>query len=455
MLKKSAWVSFVALFAVSLGTCSAWAQNPNSKGIWISNEDIARLPTSGKAWDNLKSVANGSAGTPDLSDQDDPTNVRVMAKALVYARTGDESYRQEVIDLCMRAIETENGGRTLALARELIAYVIAADLVGLPPDKDAQFKAWLDGVRRESLSGKTLISTHEDRPNNWGTHAGGSRVAVAVYLSDQQEIERCAQVFKGWLGDRGAYSGFHYGSLDWQADSGKPVGINAVGTTKSGHNIGGVLPDDQRRAGGFKWPPPKENYVYEALQGVLAQAVILHRQGYDVWNWSDRAILRTFQWLHQEANFEASGDDSWEPHLANFYYGSNFPAKVPSSPGKNVGWTDWTHGSGTGGSGITGIEGQVRNAANDNAVSGATVLLRVNGSVRFETTSSGSGRYSFSNIQAGSYELFCTRSGFSDFLTNVSVPDGQTLFGQNIILIPTGDSEAPAPPQNVAAVPSE
>jgi len=62
--------------------------------------------------------------------------------------------------------------------------------------------------------------------------------------------------------------------------------------TKDGHRIDGVLPDDQRRGGSFGWPAPRENYVWEALQGALAQAVILHRAGYDVWNWEDRALLR-------------------------------------------------------------------------------------------------------------------------------------------------------------------
>ena len=40
--------------------------------------------------------------------------------------------------------------------------------------------------------------------------------------------------------------------------------------------------------------------------------------------------------------FPAGGDDTWEPYVINFYYASDFPAPVPSSPGKNVGWTDWT-----------------------------------------------------------------------------------------------------------------
>lgn len=167
---------------------------------------------------------------------------------------------------------------------------------------------------------------------------------VAVYLGDQAELERTAQVFKGWLGDRAAYAGFDYGDLSWQCDPSKPVGINSKGCMKEGHPIDGVIPDDQRRAGGFTWPPPKENYVWEGLQGALVQAVILYRAGYDVWNWQDQALLRAVIWLHEQADYPAQGDDTWQPHIINYYYGTSFPAPVPSNPGKNMGWTDWTHG---------------------------------------------------------------------------------------------------------------
>jgi len=94
--------------------------------------------------------------------------------------------------------------------------------------------------------------------------------------------------------------------------------------------------------------------VYEALQGALAQAVILSRAGYPVWSWQDRALLRAFQWLHSETNFPASGDDTWEPYIINYYYRTNFPAPAVASTGKNVGWTDWTHPSA--GRGTTGVD---------------------------------------------------------------------------------------------------
>jgi hypothetical protein len=312
--------------------------------LWIEPARLMSLPSEGPAWESLLRAAQLPTDTPNLSDGGDPTNVRVLAKALVYARTGEERYRQEVISACWAAMGTEAGGTALTLGRELAAYVIAADLIGgLPGMLDHMFRGWLGGVRHRDLSGRTLVSTHERRPNNWGTHAGASRAAVAAYLGDAEDLERTARVFRGWLGDRSSYSGFVFRELWWQADPSAPVGINALGATRDGYSIDGVLPDDQRRGGPFQWPPPKVNYAYGALQGALAQAIILHNAGYDVWEWQDRALLRAFRWLHLQSHYPAGGDDTWQPHVINYYYPARFPAPLPAEPGKNVGWTDWTH----------------------------------------------------------------------------------------------------------------
>lgn len=325
-----------------------------SSGIWISKDRLMQLPTSGSAWSNVKSEADKSAGTPELSNQDDRTNVTIMAKALVFARTGQTNYRDDVVSaLSYIANSGTYSGRALALGRELAAYVIAADLIDLrnyDPSLDGQFRAKINQLLTTYTDGgpSSLVECHENRPNNWGTHCGGSRAAVAAYLGNTSELARTAQVFKGWLGDRSSYAGFNYGDLGWQCDSSRPVGINPQGCTKQGHNVDGVLPDDQRRGGGFQWPPPKENYVWGGLEGAHMQAVILYNQGYDVWNWENQAMLRAMQWLHTPhfsggSSYPAEGDDTWQPHLTNYYYGTNFPAPVPSNPGKNTAWTDWTH----------------------------------------------------------------------------------------------------------------
>lgn len=314
-------------------------------GIWVSVSEVRALPTTGVSWDQVKRRADGSPGAPKLSDQESNHDVNTLATALVFARTSQSLYRTKARDAIMSAIGTEAGGTSLALARNLVSYVISADLIGLSGDDDVKFRSWLRGVLTQKMQdGRTLRETHEVRPNNWGTHAGASRAAADVYLGDSTDLARAARVFKGWLGDRSSWSGFKFGELSWQCDASRPVGVNAKGCTRDGYPIDGVLPDDQRRAGTFTWPPPKENYVYEALQGAIVQAHILHRAGHATWTWQDNALLRAFRWLHKQAQYPATGDDEWQPWLINRMYGTNFPTAHPARPGKNVGWTDWTHG---------------------------------------------------------------------------------------------------------------
>jgi len=325
---------------------------PEAEGaVWMSRQEIQALPMSGAAWNALKSTADSPAGTPDVGDQNDNCDVIVLAKALVYARTGIESYRTQVRQSCLAAIDTEVGGLALACARNLCSFVIAADLVGLTPEEDLVFRAWLRRALTLQFSdGRTLQSTHEDRPNNYGTHAGATRAAIAVYLGDATELARTALVFRGWLGDRSAYAGFNYGDLSWQCDRSKPVGINQAGCTVSGVPVGGALPEEMRRGGALQWPPAKGdavNYTWEAVQGALVQAEILHRQGYDAWNWSNQALRRAAAYLYdldlRFGGWWASGDDSWAPWLVNKAYGVKFPTVTPTRPGKNMGFTDWTH----------------------------------------------------------------------------------------------------------------
>jgi hypothetical protein len=276
-------------------------------------------------------------------------NVYVLAKALVYARTGVQRYRTEVRQNCMAAINTELGGETLALGRELAAYVIAADLVGLEPSEDVAFSAWLRRTLSETLSGRTLRSTHEDRPNNWGTMAGGSRAAVAAYLADRTELARVAQVFKGWLGDRSSYARFRWGELSWHVDPTRPVGINPQGARKQGYNIDGILPDDMRRGGSFRMPPGTTNYPWEGLAGAVVQAEILHRGGYTAWEWQNQALRRAVERCYALSRSYSSSwwvngsDEQFIPWMINKRYRTQYPVNLPARLGKIMAWTDWTH----------------------------------------------------------------------------------------------------------------
>ena len=317
------------------------------RGVWITPDELAALPCSGRAWEALERAARSRPEAPDLTDQDQRTNVVVLAKALVAVRTGSQSLREEVIDLCLQAVGTEKGARSLAVGRELPAYIFAADLVGLPEPEAARFSGWLRTLLDTDLRGRSLRSTQEDRPNNWGTHAGAARAAIAVYLDDEEELERCAQVFRGWLGDRSAYSEFRFGDLSWQHDPQHPVGINPVGSERDGHSIDGAQPEEMRRGGPCRFPPAPTGYAWEALQGACVLAEILHRSGRDAWTWQDNALSRAVRFLYS-LPWPAEGDDLWLLPLINRRTGSTWPEAERARPGKNAGWTDWTHGSGAG-----------------------------------------------------------------------------------------------------------
>jgi len=335
-------------------TTEASADANGEDGIWISRRELGGLPLTGAAWTNLLEASREYCGYADLSDQREDANVCIMAKALVTARTGDPGLRGDVIRAIEQVIDQRRyWGGALALGRELGAYVIAADVIDLKnlmPALDMEFRATLSDLRTVWTEGgpTSLVDCHERRPNNWGAHCGATRAAIAVYLGDTADLERTARVFKGYLGDRSSYAGFVYGGpdddLSWQCDPSRPVGINPAGCARDGMSIDGVLSDDQRRGGSFIAPAPKESYAWEGLQGLLAQAVILERAGYPVFDWESQALRRAAAWLHWQADYPAEGDDTWQPHVLNHFYGTSFPASKPARPGKNVGWTDWTHG---------------------------------------------------------------------------------------------------------------
>ncbi len=353
----------IAVLAVLASGCSVGDEEaapdgrvpaPRSgKGIWLSRSELAALPTSGAAWAAVQEAASGDLGTPNVADQDSDHDTRTLAAALVAARTGDMEMRNKVVDALTGAIGTERGGRTLAAGRNLQAYVIAADLIdlqGTAPADGRRFSDWLRAVRTEDLDGNTLVQTSQDRPNNWGTHATASLTTIAAYLGDTQELQRLAALFGGWTGERAAYSGFNFGDLAWQANPGAPVAVNPPGTSLAGRSVDGALPDEMRRGGGLQWPPSPTGYPWGALNGAVVTAEVLSRQGFDAWNWGNRALSRAVRFLmdldRQVGGWGPANDDEFVIPLVNARYGTKYPVATPVGLGKNIGFTDWTHGSG-------------------------------------------------------------------------------------------------------------
>jgi len=326
----------------------------------MSKAALMALPTKGPAWENLVAIANDPPGAPDLTDQDNRVGVMTLASALVFARTGDDTYRERARSQIMAAIGTEQEGAPnsiLSLGRQLGAYVLAADFIKLSGADDATFRPWLDDIRTRQLGGHgrwvSLTATHEDAPQNWGSFAGASRIAAGLYLNDTTDVARAAQILRGFLGDRTAYAGFQgpEGARSWSCDPAKFIPINGA-CTSQGIDLDGAIVRDIDRGGNLKWPPGRAGigYTLESLQGLTLQAELLTVNGYgDAWSWSDQALKRAagivtrsgqaggLTWNRSEVSY-------YVPWILNARYGLDLPT-LPAGFGRVFGYTDWLYGS--------------------------------------------------------------------------------------------------------------
>lgn len=311
-----------------------------SVGVWGSAAELAKKPMSGAAWDAVLSAAKGSTSKPDVSNQDDNTNVSVMAAAIVYARTNDAAYKSKVESALAAVIGTEKGGRSLAWGREAGAYAIAADFIGY---RTPAFEAWLrnvaDGEKCSQL-GLTLRGMFYKRPNNWGTMAFGSLTAIYAYLGDTTKLK---DIRDYWVkGVEGPNPGFEYGDTSWQGSTSDLRSINAPGTSKQGVNLDGLIPDDMRRGAGFTTgTPTATGYPWEHMQGVLMGAYVLDRAGMPIWNAGSKAIFRAGNALQVRigGTFKASGDDLWQLAFLDRVYGTNWSGGQDVwGAGKNAGF---------------------------------------------------------------------------------------------------------------------
>ncbi|MEZ4223814.1 MAG: hypothetical protein R3B13_22890 [Polyangiaceae bacterium] len=310
-------------------------------GIWSSAAELSSKPMSGAAWTELLKFADGDTSTPNVSDQDDPTNVRVLAAAIAFARGGDVKYKAKVEAACVKVQGSEKGGRTLAWGRETGAYAMAADLVGY---SDPAFNAWLKNVadvEKGSELNLTLRQMFEKRPNNWGSMAFGSLTAIYRFLGEDAQLK---QIRDYWAqGVTGKNPGYQYDAdVSWHVAPNDLRLINPKDSLKQGVNIDGIIPDDMRRGGPFTTGTPAgTGYPWEHLQGVLMAARVLQRAGLEIWSVDDQALRRAASALQDriQGSFLCAGDDLWQLAFFDDAYGTTWSGSQNVwRAGKNAGF---------------------------------------------------------------------------------------------------------------------
>lgn len=333
-----------------------------SVGIWSSKEELASKDMSGPAWTEVLNAANKLAvnSNPDPDNQDDNTNVQVLAAAIVYARTNHEEYRTKVVNALRKVEVFQPTGRTLAWGREIGAYAMAADLVGYrTPAFEAQMRKFAEGYKCSQVKSATnggyatLLEMYLQRPNNWGAMAFGSLAAIYRYLGDTQKLQLIRNHYvQTVVGPSPAIS--DYGSLTWQCKENDPLLINPVGCVKTCEgklvNVEGIVPDDMRRGGSCRPDPLYTNYPWGQLEGLTMAARILERAGMPIWSAGDSAICRAASVL-QDARFgvqwKAKGDDEWQLPILDRGCGKSW-SKGTGTDGKPYGSGLWQHGKNTG-----------------------------------------------------------------------------------------------------------
>jgi hypothetical protein len=328
--------------------------------ILMSRSALMARPVSGTPWRNLKSVAGQSLGTPNMCDQNSRHHLRTLAAALVFARTGIASYGAKARGGVKAAITTQRSGcnnATLALGRQLMAYVLAADFAGLTGTPDATFRSWLRTIRTKIIGGHSkwdsLSHTHTRSANNWGAYAGASRIAASLYLGDTADVASAARITQGFLGNRTAHK--FWSILDSAAKSWacSPTNYTPVNgwCRRGGILVDGAAVMDVGRGGYRKWPPGDDgvDYQLESIQGVGMQVELLFKNGYtSAWKWSNRALKRMAMFVNRS---RASGGTGWNetqasrqmPWLLDRRLGMTIPRRY-SGMGRSIGFTDWLWG---------------------------------------------------------------------------------------------------------------
>lgn len=328
--------------------------------ILMSRSALLARPVSGIPWANMKAVADGSLGTPNLCNQDSKHHLRTLAAALVFARTGSASYGLKARQGVMAAIRTQRVGcdnATLALGRQLMAYVLAADFADLAGTPEATFRAWLTTIRRKIIGGhgvwNSLFRTHVRSATNWGAYAGASRIAASLYLGDTADVAAASKITQGFLGSRTAYrftDRMSWAALSWSCAPSIYTPVNGV-CKKGVINVSGAVIADISRGGSLRWPPGSTGVQYQldSIQGVGMQVELLYQNGYPTaWDWTASAVKRMADLVTRS---KSGGGTGWNettasrqmPWLLNRRYGMSIPRRS-SGMGRAIGFTDWLWG---------------------------------------------------------------------------------------------------------------
>ena len=219
-------------------------------GLWISPAELGGLPVEGSAWKAVLAVAEGDLGTANVADQDSTHDGNTLACALAAARTERADLRTKATNALSSAIGTEDGARWLAIGRNLGAYVIAADVLGI---RSGPIYEWLGGfLTRTSRANNTddqVLVGNWPSGSNASAQTGFVTAALSVYTKDFARLATFWDGYRRYCGDRTSPVRETSNSDAWQFVPSDPVGIQDKGAVKQGCRLDGAIGNDMSRGG--------------------------------------------------------------------------------------------------------------------------------------------------------------------------------------------------------------
>lgn len=320
-------------------------------GFWITPTELAALPMSGSPWSLVAAQSNPGV-LADVSDQNSTHDTKTMGCALYAARSGNATARTNALAALTAAIGTETGTRWLSVGRNMTAYIIAADVLGI---RSGPIYDWIASFKTKLLMHDNTSDMIPLRSAAWsaGSNAnaqeGAVHAAMACYTGDRAELDWGWVAFRRYLGDRtSTHAPFTSNDDTWQEVPAYPVGIQNQGATASGILIDGAISNDVSRGGTLAWPPVWSQYPWVGLEGAVPAAHIYARAGYPAWTMMNSALRRAADFLIRAK--DDSGDDAWYDttrapeikHMLNKVYGLGYPEGPCIATSRTVSYTDWT-----------------------------------------------------------------------------------------------------------------
>ena len=293
-----------------------------------------------------------------------------------YARTGDAADRA-FVEKCLRYVigtETRNstdgtstGDGLLSTMRNLPAFILSADFIGLDKSltgsrsgwTSTSWGTWIGSLRTKTIGShgrwNQIVATSIDSASNWGAAAMASRTMIALYLDDVDTA--LVNHWRRWMGD--ASYGVDFKSTSsfdssWACTAGetwpsgsvrRPINTNACGPDKAGI----VVEDLSRSSGSYpNYDETGRSYANEHLGFILTAAIAMKRAGYPVETWgaspSAPSTLRLAgDWVQRKGFWPQLGPSaihSGLPWTFNHLLGTSYATNAPVM-GRMVSYADW------------------------------------------------------------------------------------------------------------------